>query len=491
VKEETMPSASASETLHAVISHLRTQQQSLLDALHAILSIPSVSMDPAHTADMTTAAQWLADYLRRIGMDHTAIIADDGHPMVISEWLGAGNTAPTLLIYGHYDVQPADPADAWYTPPFVPTVRNNAMYARGASDDKGQVMAAIAALEAWLHVTGRLPVNVRLIIEGEEETSSVALRRFVRTQPERLQCDAVMIIDSTMLTPQQPLILYGTRGNCYLEVTVRGPAGDLHSGTFGGAVENPFNVLVRLLAALQDGATRRVRVPGFYDRVRAVDDTERRLLASLPLDDAALLRMTGVPALAGEAGFSTIERASIRPTLDIHGIGGGFTGPGKKTVIPAQATAKISMRLVPYQAPHEIARFVTRFLQEQAPPTVTARCEGAECIPSCPHRLSRRSDTGCIAGVRGSLRCAGSLHNRRGHIASCRRSAGGAAGAAGHNRFRLARRQYACAERKTEPRLLCARVRNDRPLPGAAGGVFWGATLCSLSATHTPAPRVP
>jgi acetylornithine deacetylase/succinyl-diaminopimelate desuccinylase-like protein len=245
------------------------------------------------------------------------------------------------------------------------------MYARGASDDKGQVMAAIAALEAWLHVTGRLPVNVRLIIEGEEETSSVALRRFVRTQPERLQCDAVMIIDSTMFTPQQPLILYGTRGNCYLEITVRGPAGDLHSGTFGGAVENPFNVLVRLLAALQDGATRRVRVPGFYDRVRAVDDTERRLLASLPLDDAALLRMTGVPALAGEAGFSAIERASIRPTLDIHGIGGGFTGPGKKTVIPAQATAKISMRLVPYQAPHEIARFVTRFLQEQAPPTVT------------------------------------------------------------------------------------------------------------------------
>jgi acetylornithine deacetylase/succinyl-diaminopimelate desuccinylase-like protein len=371
VKEETMPSGAASETLHAVISHLRTQQQSLLKALHEILSIPSVSMDPAHTADMMTAAQWLADYLRRIGMDHTAIIADDGHPMVISEWLGAGNTAPTLLIYGHYDVQPADPTDAWHTPPFVPTVRNNAMYARGASDDKGQVMAAIAALEAWLHVSGGLPVNVRLIIEGEEETSSVALRRFVRTKPERLQCDAVMIIDSTMLTPQQPLILYGTRGNCYLEVTVRGPASDLHSGTFGGAVENPFNVLVRLLAALQDGATRRVRVPGFYDRVRAVDDTERRLLASLPLDDAALLRMTGVPALAGEAGFSAIERASIRPTLDIHGIGGGFTGPGKKTVIPAQATAKISMRLVPYQAPHEIARFVTRFLQEQAPPTVT------------------------------------------------------------------------------------------------------------------------
>jgi acetylornithine deacetylase/succinyl-diaminopimelate desuccinylase-like protein len=263
VKEETMPSGAASETLHAVISHLRTQQQSLLKALHEILSIPSVSMDPAHTADMMTAAQWLADYLRRIGMDHTAIIADDGHPMVISEWLGAGNTAPTLLIYGHYDVQPADPADAWYTPPFVPTVRNNAMYARGASDDKGQVMAAIAALEAWLHVSGGLPVNVRLIIEGEEETSSVALRRFVRTKPERLQCDAVMIIDSTMFTPQQPLILYGTRGNCYLEVTVRGPAGDLHSGTFGGAVENPFNVLVRLLAALQDGVTRRVRVPGF------------------------------------------------------------------------------------------------------------------------------------------------------------------------------------------------------------------------------------
>jgi acetylornithine deacetylase/succinyl-diaminopimelate desuccinylase-like protein len=366
-----MSVSASSEAPAAVIAHLRNHQHVHLAALCEFLAIPSVSMDPAHTADMATAAQWLADRLRNAGMSHTAIIPTSGHPIVFSEWLNAAPAAPTLLIYGHYDVQPADPLDAWHTPPFAPTISDGNLYARGASDDKGQVMAAVAALEAWLRTFGRLPINVKLLVEGEEETSSVGLRRFVHTETERLRCDAVLMVDSSMLTPQHPLILYGTRGNCYLEVTVRGPASDLHSGTFGGAVENPFNVLVRLLAALQDGETRRVQVPGFYDRVRVVDDAERRLMATLPLSDDMLLTMTGAPALAGEAGFSAIERTSIRPTLDIHGIGGGFTGPGKKTVIPAQAAAKLSLRLVPYQDPHDIAQSVAAFLHRRAPPTVS------------------------------------------------------------------------------------------------------------------------
>lgn len=366
-----MADLAGSKMSTTVIAHLRDRQHAHLAELCEFLAIPSISMDPAHTADMAMAARWLADRLRGAGMSHTEIIPTSGHPIVFSEWLDAGPTAPTLLIYGHYDVQPADPVDAWHTPPFAPTASNGNLYARGASDDKGQVMAAVAALDAWLHATGRLPINVRLIVEGEEETSSVGLRHFVHSEADRLRCDAVLMVDSSMLTPQHPLILYGTRGNCYLEITVRGPASDLHSGTFGGAVENPFNVLVRLLASLQDGETRRVKVPGFYDRVRAMDDAERRLMASLPLSDAVLLAMTGAPALAGEAGFSAIERATIRPTLDIHGISGGFSGPGKKTVIPAQATAKRSMRLVPYQDPQDIAQRVTDFLHHQAPPTVS------------------------------------------------------------------------------------------------------------------------
>ncbi|WP_322487416.1 dipeptidase [Chloroflexus sp.] len=352
------------------LAYLAEHRARHLDDLCEFLSIPSVSIDPAHRADMNHAAEWLDTYLRQIGMLHTEIITEGGLPIVYSEWLGAA-AAPTLLIYGHYDVQPADPLAEWRTPPFTPTIIGDNLYARGASDDKGQVMAVIAALAAWLQTSGRLPVNVKLLIEGEEEVSSTALHRFVATAAERLRCDAVLLVDSMMLSPQQPLILYGTRGNCYLEVTVRGPATDLHSGTFGGVVDNPFNVLVRLLAALQDGDTRRVLVPGFYHKVREVDDAEHALINQLPVSEQAWLALTGAPALAGESGFTALERASIRPTLDIHGIGGGFTGPGKKTVIPAQAAAKLSMRLAPNQDPHEIAELVQAFLQRLAPPSVT------------------------------------------------------------------------------------------------------------------------
>ncbi|WP_298482247.1 M20/M25/M40 family metallo-hydrolase [uncultured Chloroflexus sp.] len=240
---------------------------------------------------------------------------------------------PTLLIYGHYDVQPADPLAEWRTPPFTPIIIGDDLYVRSASDNKGQVMAVMAALVAWLQTSGRLPVNVKLLIEGEEEVSSTALHHFVVAAAGRLHCDAVLFVDSMMLSPQWPLILYGTRGNCYLEVTMRRLATDLHSGTFGGVVDNPFNVLVRLLTALQDGDTGRVLVSGFYHNVREVDDAECALITQLPVSEQAWLALTGTPALSGETGCAVLERASIRPTLDIHGIGGGFTGPGKKTVI--------------------------------------------------------------------------------------------------------------------------------------------------------------
>jgi acetylornithine deacetylase/succinyl-diaminopimelate desuccinylase-like protein len=357
--------------LSNALAYAREHAQMFLASLTELLAIPSVSMEPEHAADMVHAAEWLADYLQRIGMSEVDLLPSDGRPLLYAAWQRAGPDAPTLLLYGHYDVQPVDPLAEWRTPPFTPTRLGDDLFARGASDDKGQTFACIAALEAYLQSAGRLPINVKLIIEGEEEVSSTFLRRFVVEQSARLACDAVLLVDSSMLSPTLPLVMYGARGNCYMEIEVVGPATDLHSGAFGGAVENPFNVLARLLAGLQDAQTRRVLVDGFYDAVHPLQPEEQTLLAGLPLNEAALLHMTGAPALAGETGYSAIERATVRPTLDIHGISGGFTGPGKKTVIPARASAKFSMRLVPDQDPLVIARLVEEHLRCQTPPTVT------------------------------------------------------------------------------------------------------------------------
>jgi acetylornithine deacetylase/succinyl-diaminopimelate desuccinylase-like protein len=341
-----------------------------LDELIEWLRIPSISTLPEAAPDMQHAAAWLADHMRHIGLQSVTISPTPGHPVVYGEWLGAGPDAPTLLVYGHYDVQPVDPIERWDSPPFEPTVRGDHLYARGVSDDKGQLFMVLAAVESYLCGEGRLPINLKIMAEGEEEISSPNLAAWVRRERERLACDAVLICDSAMLDAQTPLLSYGTRGLAYMEVTVRGPANDLHSGTFGGMVDNPFNVLVRMLAQLQDGVTRRIRIPGFYDRVRSPDEEERALLQRVPIDEETLRRLTGVPAPAGEEGFTWLERGTLRPTLDIHGIGGGFTGPGSKTVIPAQATAKVSMRLVPDQDPTEIARLFTDYVSSLAPDTV-------------------------------------------------------------------------------------------------------------------------
>ena len=354
----------------AAVTYARQHRQQHLDSLFELLRFRSVSMEPDHAAEVQAAAGWLASHMEAMGLEDVELMATPGYPVVYGQWLGAGEGAPTLLAYGHYDVQPVDPLGEWRTPPFEPTIQGDDVYCRGASDDKGQLFAILAAAEAYLQTSGRLPLNLKVMLEGEEEVSSPHMAAFVRDHRLKLAADAVLIVDEAVLDPQTPLLMYGVRGNVYLEVEVQGPAHDLHSGTFGGAVDNPFNVLVRLLAQLQDGETRRILIPGFYDRVRPLDDEERALLARVPISDEAAAYLAGVRALAGEAGYSTIERVSARPTLEVHGLPGGYTGPGKKTVIPARAAAKVSMRIVPDQDPHEIAALFEDYMRSLAPPTV-------------------------------------------------------------------------------------------------------------------------
>lgn len=352
------------------LEHARQHWPETVEALVDLLRWPSISTLAHHAPDMQRTAEWLAAYMSDSGLEAVHILPTAGYPVVYGEWLGAGEGAPTLLAYGHYDVQPVDPVDEWQTPPFEPQVRGDNLYARGASDDKGQLLAVIAAARAYLHTAGRLPINLKIMLEGEEEISSPNMAAFVRDHLSRLAADAVLICDGGIQGPDLPMITYGVRGMAYMEVEVRGPATDLHSGTFGGVVDNPFNVLVQILAQLKDPATGRVNIPGFYDRVQPLSAEERQLLAAVPMGDVEFRALTGCPALAGEAGYTPLERTAVRPTLDIHGMPGGFTGEGKKTVIPARAAAKVSMRLVPDQDPAEIARLFTERVQALAPDTV-------------------------------------------------------------------------------------------------------------------------
>lgn len=356
------------DRLQAALTHAQADRDGFLARLIAWLRIPSVSMEPQHAGDVQSAAIWLRDYLLTIGMDAVTVHQTAGHPIVTAAWLGAGPAAPTVLIYGHYDVQPADPLELWATPPFEPTVRAENLFARGASDDKGQILALIAAVASWL-AAGGPPCNFKLLIEGEEEVSSANLVPFVHAEREWLACDAVLIADQPMLGPNLPAIMIGVRGNCGLEIRVRGPASDLHSGTFGGGVENPLNVLARLLSSIQS-ADRRMQVPGFYEHVQTLGPEERELLARAPISDQIVQALSGAPALAGEAGYSLIERLGSRPTFEIHGMGGGYSGAGIKTVLPATAWAKIGFRLVPNQDPDQIAELVAAHLRAQCPPTV-------------------------------------------------------------------------------------------------------------------------
>jgi acetylornithine deacetylase/succinyl-diaminopimelate desuccinylase-like protein len=354
--------------MSAAATYVRNNRDRHLAELIDVLRIPSVSTDPARAGEVKRTAAWVRARLERAGCTKTEIFETKRHPIVYGEWLGAPGR-PTILIYGHYDVQPEDPVALWTTPPFTPTIRDGRLYARGACDDKGQFIIHVNAFEAHLATSGSCPVNVKFLIEGEEEIGSPNLEPFIASHKDLLKCDAVVVSDTAMFDKKTPSIVHGLRGLSYLQVDVRGTARDLHSGTFGGAVINPAFALAHIIAGLKD-TKGKIKVPGFYDKVRKLTAAERRSLQKLPHTDAKFKKSIGAKVLFGEPGFTTLERVWARPTLEVNGIWGGFMGDGAKTVIPAEAHAKISMRLVPNQTPKEIVAKATRYIKAIAPKSV-------------------------------------------------------------------------------------------------------------------------
>ncbi len=348
----------------AAIQYARDNQEKFLNEYKEILSIPSISTDAERDGDIRRAAEWMATQLRMLGMQNVQVFPTPKHPIVYGERLGVPG-APTLLIYGHYDVQPADPLELWKTGPFEPTVRGEDIFARGASDMKGQAVITLKAVEALVK-TGGLPVNIKWLFEGEEEIGSPSLPTFIAEHKQLLACDFAVNPDSGMIGKDFPTISYALRGLAYFELRVYGPSHDLHSGVYGGVVHNPAIALAELVAGMHD-AQGRITLPGFYDKVRPLSDEERQELARLPINDQHYLEQTGAPALCGEAGYTGNERVGARPTLDVNGMLSGFTGEGSKTVIPAWAMAKISTRLVPDQDPQEVHKQLLRYLEEHAP----------------------------------------------------------------------------------------------------------------------------
>lgn len=355
--------------LQSALNYAASNREENLDYLKSLLRIPSVSTLPERQPDVQQAAQWLADKLAAIGLENVKIMPTPGHPVVYADWLHAGADAPTVIVYGHYDVQPPDPLDEWRTPPFEPTVQGDNLFGRGTADDKGQLYVHVAAAEAYMQTSGKLPLNLKFMLEGEEELGSTHLGAFMRENRELLAADAALISDTHMIDPQTPVLVTSVRGMAYMEITLRGSAVDLHSGMYGGAVENPLHAMVGLLNALRDEQGR-VTIPGFYDAVRPLTPAERAALNNGHVTDDTILAETGAPALFGEAGYTVAERIGARPTLDIHGIRGGFIGEGQKTVIPAEVTAKVSMRLVPDQEPAEVAQLFADHVRAIAPPTM-------------------------------------------------------------------------------------------------------------------------
>ena len=350
--------------------YARTHQADFLEQLKALIRIPSVSTYPENAGDVRRAAEWLADDMQRIGLT-AEVIPTAGHPIVYGEWLDAGADKPTVLIYGHYDVQPAELEAGWQTDPFDPVVKDGVLYARGSSDDKGQVFAQLKAVEALLASDGKSPVNIKFLIEGEEEVSSLHLGEFVRNNIDRLAADVCVISDGGILSPEQPSVVYSLRGLTYMELHVQGPSKDLHSGGFGGGVHNPAQALCEIVAALHnpDGS---ISVPGFYDDVLALSDEERAEIAKTNWTDEEWLKNTGVPKIWGEPDYNLRERIGARPTLEINGLLSGFTGEGAKTVLPAKAMAKMSCRLVANQNPMHIYELIKDYVASITPPTVTS-----------------------------------------------------------------------------------------------------------------------
>jgi len=351
----------------AAVDYARQNQQRFLSELKDLLRIPSVSTLPDHKDDVRRAADFVAAEMKRIGLEHVEVIKTEGHPLVYGDWLHAAGK-PTALCYGHYDVQPPDPLDEWKSPPFDPTERNQNLYARGAVDDKGQMYMHLKALEALMNTgNGKLPLNVRLLIEGEEEVGGESIAAFVREHPDRLKSDFALVSDTEMFAPETPSLCVGLRGMCYTELEASGPMTDLHSGVYGGAAPKPFEALARIITKLKDESGK-VLIPHFYDRVQKPTADELKAWDSLPLNEEHYRKTeVGSKVLTGEPGYSVLYRTWARPTLEVHGMPGGFTGHGAKTVIPARANAKVSMRLVPDQRPDEIWKLYNEFVQSIVP----------------------------------------------------------------------------------------------------------------------------
>ncbi|MBP7147892.1 MAG: dipeptidase [Acidobacteria bacterium] len=354
--------------MSAVSDLIGNRREQHLEQLKDLLRIPSISTEPERAGDVRRAAEWVRDRLAAAGCTTAEVHDTPGHPIVYGEWLGHPGR-PTVLVYGHYDVQPVDPLELWHTPPFEPTERDGKLFARGAADDKGQFVIHVNALEAHLKARGTCPVNLKFLLEGEEEVGSPSLDAYLAENVQRLRCDSVVISDTEMFAKGVPSICVGLRGLVYLQLDLVGSARDLHSGQYGGSVVNPANALARMVASLKD-AKGRITIPGFYDKVRKLTRAERADFARLPHKDLQFRRSIGVPELWGETGFTTLERIWARPSLDVNGIWSGFTGAGAKTIIPAEAHAKISMRLVPDQKPKDIARKAIAHLKKIAPCSV-------------------------------------------------------------------------------------------------------------------------
>ncbi len=383
------------------LQYADAQRGAFLDQLKDLVHIPSISTDPTRTGDIQRAAEWLAADMRRIGLTRVEIMPTAGHPVVYGEWLGAGANAPTVLIYGHYDVQPAVLTDGWHSEPFEPVERNGKLYARGSSDDKGQALAQVKAVES-LMAEGRKPgVNIKFLIEGEEEIGSPNLGTFVAQHRDLLKADVCVVSDTGMKDMNQPSICYATRGLMYFELEVIGPSQDLHSGGFGGIVHNPAQVIAEMIAALHtpDG---RITVPGFYEAVAELSAAERETLRHSAPTEADWKAVSGVSGFWGEAGYELHERVGARPTLEVNGIVSGFYGAGSKTVLPAKALAKLSCRLVPNQEPRAIFEQVKAYLLSIAPPTVRAEVRLiAEAYPAVMDLHSNAMQAATVAYERG------------------------------------------------------------------------------------------
>jgi acetylornithine deacetylase/succinyl-diaminopimelate desuccinylase-like protein len=373
--------------MEKVLEYIEKNQSRFIEELKEFLRIPSISNNAENKKDVLHCARYVADQLKQIGMQQVEVFPTSGHPIVYGEWLGATGQ-PTILFYGHYDVQPVDPLNLWTSGPFEPTIRDGEIFARGAADDKGQVMMNLKGVEAHLKSQGRLPVNVKFLIEGEEEVGSANLDYFIAAHKELLEADVVLISDTPMFDRGVPSICYGLRGLVYFQIDLKGSNTDLHSGSFGGAVINPNFALAQMIASLKN-SDGQITIPGFYDDVAPTSLSEKEGLSRLPFDPEKYRRSLGAPALFGEKGYSLLERIWVRPTLEVNGMCGGFIGEGAKTVIPALAMAKISMRLVPNQDPETIANLFEGHIAKITPPsvelTVTRMHGGKAWVASIDH----------------------------------------------------------------------------------------------------------